>query len=204
MREVASVPAHAPSMALPPCVIRIRDKAKAESDNDQALLVVKRLYPNCLSNWLFSSEIQGLVAPYPGKQSPGAPMMYPIITFRHDCETIFLIQPVHFKFQPKLTPNASRLTMSSLLFGNGTDIVHWRSSPNTRSTLDILSTCIITLLLCVWTAVHLNISQPASVWRPRLRKFGWLVLALLAPEIVVYTAWYVCFIKGFDGCVSLI
>ena len=126
-------------------------------------------------------------------------MMYPITTFRHDCETTVLIQPVYFNFQPKFTPNASRLIMSSLLFGNGTEIVHWRSSPNTRSTLDILITCIITLLLCVWTAVHLNISQPASVWRPRLRKFGWLVLALLAPEIVVYTAWYVCFIKGFGG-----
>ena len=82
--------------------------------------------------------------------------------------------------------------MSSLLFGNGTDIVHWKASPSTRGTFDILSICITTMLLCVWTAVHPNVSPPDSVYGPRLRKVGWLILALLAPEIVAYTAWYVC------------
>ena len=82
--------------------------------------------------------------------------------------------------------------MSSLLFGNGTDLVHWESSPKTRGTFDILSTCIITMLLCVWTAVHLNVPPPDSFWGPKLRKVGWLILALIAPEMVAYTAWYVC------------
>ena len=81
--------------------------------------------------------------------------------------------------------------MSSLVFGNGTDIVHWKESSTTRGTFDILSTCVITMLLCVWTAVHLNVQPPGEVWRPRLRKVGWLVLALLAPEMVAYTAWWV-------------
>ena len=80
--------------------------------------------------------------------------------------------------------------MSSLIFGNGTYIVHWEPSCRRRGTFDILSTCIITLLLCVWTAVHLNVSPPGTIWRSRLRKVGWLVLALLAPEMVAYTAWY--------------
>lgn len=80
--------------------------------------------------------------------------------------------------------------MSSLLFGNDTDIVHWKPNPNSRGTFNILTTCLITLLLCVWTAVHLNISPPGSFWRPFLRKVGWLILALLAPEVVAYTAWY--------------
>lgn len=79
--------------------------------------------------------------------------------------------------------------MSSLLFGNGTDVVHWRASPTVRGTFDILSSCIITMLLCVWTAVHLNIPPPENWWKPKLRKVGWLVLALLAPEMVAYTAW---------------
>lgn len=80
--------------------------------------------------------------------------------------------------------------MSSILFGNGTDMVHWKPNPSTRGTFDILTTCIITLLLCVWTAVHLNISPPGSFWEPRFRKVGWLVIALLAPELIAYTAWY--------------
>ena len=81
--------------------------------------------------------------------------------------------------------------MSSLLFGNGTNIVHWKSNCTTRGTFDILSTCIITLVLCVWTAVHLNVPPPGSVWRPKVRKTAWLVLALLAPELVAFTAWLV-------------
>ena len=80
--------------------------------------------------------------------------------------------------------------MSSLLFGNGTDVVHWKSSPNSRGTFDILTTCIITMLLCVWTAVHLNVSPPEEgFWKPKLRKAGWLILALLAPEMIAYSAW---------------
>ena len=81
--------------------------------------------------------------------------------------------------------------MTSLLFGNGTDIVHWKPSPTSRGTFDILSTCVITMLLCVWTAVHLDVPAPGSVRGPRLRKVGWLVLALIAPEMIAYTAWYV-------------
>ena len=82
--------------------------------------------------------------------------------------------------------------MTSLLFGNGTDIVHWKPSPETRGTFDILTTCVVTMLLCVWTAVHLNIPSFESTWFERLmRKTGWLVLALIAPELVAYTAWYV-------------
>ena len=81
--------------------------------------------------------------------------------------------------------------MSSIVFGNGTDLVDWKSVPKTRGTLDILLTCIITILLCVWTAIHLNVPPPRSFWRPIFRKLGWLILALLAPEMIVYTAWYV-------------
>lgn len=81
--------------------------------------------------------------------------------------------------------------MSALIFGNGSDVVHWKPSPNTRGTFDILTTCIITMLLCVWTAVHLNVSPPEGFWKPKFRKFGWLLLALVAPEMVAYTAWYV-------------
>ena len=80
--------------------------------------------------------------------------------------------------------------MSSLFFGNGTDTVDWKPNPTSRGTFDVLSTCLITLLLCVWTAVHLNVPPPESFWKWQLRKVGWLILALLAPELVAYTAWY--------------
>ena len=83
------------------------------------------------------------------------------------------------------------MALSSLVFGNDTNIVHWKDSPTARGTFDILSSCIITLVLCVWTAVHLNVAPPEKYWRFLLRKTGWLLLALLAPEMVAYTAWCV-------------
>ena len=71
----------------------------------------------------------------------------------------------------------------------------WHGEPNYRGTFGILSSCIITLGLCVWTAVHLNIpAHEATVYRaydPRglisvqkWRKLGWVLMGMLAPEMV--------------------
>lgn len=72
----------------------------------------------------------------------------------------------------------------------------WRPELTSRGTFSILSSCLITLGLCIWTAVHLNIpdhdSTPKhSQWDPRSwvsqqqrRRLGWLVLGMLAPEMV--------------------
>jgi hypothetical protein len=74
----------------------------------------------------------------------------------------------------------------------------WVPEPKTRGTWGILSSCILTLSLCVWTAVHLNVPEyrkerlePWQFWKnPQLHRKGlWLLLGLLAPEIVAYAAW---------------
>jgi hypothetical protein len=76
--------------------------------------------------------------------------------------------------------------------------ISWYSVPNSRGTWQLLITCLITINLCVWTAIHLNI--PAKVdkaWplKERIwsnyycRRVRWVLLGLLAPELVVYTAW---------------
>ncbi|KAH9215019.1 hypothetical protein DL95DRAFT_299580, partial [Leptodontidium sp. 2 PMI_412] len=61
--------------------------------------------------------------------------------------------------------------------------------PATRGTFGVSSTCLITISLCIWTAIHLNIpgqseKKSVQVWR----KVKWLVIGLLAPEIVLFTA----------------
>jgi hypothetical protein len=77
---------------------------------------------------------------------------------------------------------------------------HWQSEPNTRGTFRLLISCLITLTLCVWTAVHLNVPVRKPVERSRrrgrrlrsnywLRRARWVFLGLVAPELVVYTAW---------------
>ena len=77
------------------------------------------------------------------------------------------------------------------IFGNSTIAppVNWQPDASTRGTTDILSTCLITLGLCLWSALHLNIPQHGKSSRQKWYKCGWLVLGLLAPEMVAYAAW---------------
>lgn len=70
----------------------------------------------------------------------------------------------------------------------------WIPEPNFRGTFSIISTCISTLAICVWSAVHLDISpdreHDTSVF---VRKSGWLLVGLLAPDMLLYLAfsqWY--------------
>ncbi|KAL9586852.1 MAG: hypothetical protein Q9203_003718 [Teloschistes exilis] len=70
---------------------------------------------------------------------------------------------------------------------NGTS--SWVPEPNGRGTWSLLSICIITTSLCVWSAVHLNVPEHKGQHPQYLRKLKWLVLGLFAPELVAYVAW---------------
>lgn len=78
-----------------------------------------------------------------------------------------------------------------MLFGNATinGTATWVPEPNGRGTWSLLSTCIITVSLCVWSAVHLNISQHQKTSSHYWRKAKWLLLGIFAPELLAYIAW---------------
>jgi len=78
------------------------------------------------------------------------------------------------------------------IFGNSStnDTVAWQPEPTTRGTFGVLSTCLITISLCIWTAVHLNVPTHKGSVGQTIRKVKWLVIGLLAPELVLFTAWY--------------
>lgn len=61
--------------------------------------------------------------------------------------------------------------------------------PSGRGTVGLLTTCILTLTLCVWTAIHMNIDQSTSWWTRFLHKASWAFLATIAPEVVLWRAW---------------
>lgn len=65
----------------------------------------------------------------------------------------------------------------------------WTPEPNGRGTWSLLSSCVITIALCAWTALHLNVPEHGKADRQWLRKTKWLMLGLTAPEMVVYVAW---------------
>jgi hypothetical protein len=70
-------------------------------------------------------------------------------------------------------------------FGNASEPVGgWRPEPLQRGTWSILSSCIITMTLCVWTSVHLNIPEHGKAHLQKYWKVCWLLIALFAPEFV--------------------
>lgn len=60
----------------------------------------------------------------------------------------------------------------------------WKPEPDHRGTFSLLSTCLVTMSLCVWSALHLNLATNKALAAQILRKTTWLVLGLLAPELV--------------------
>ena len=77
---------------------------------------------------------------------------------------------------------------SSVPIGGPTEPVYVRD-PSGRGTVGLLTSCIFTLTLCVWTALHLNIFPEDTSWRQRmLHKSIWAALALFAPEDVLWRA----------------
>ncbi len=56
-----------------------------------------------------------------------------------------------------------------------------------RGTSDILYSCLLTLFACVYTALHLNVPKRGSgFFSLLLTKLIWSLVALLAPEVVLY------------------
>jgi hypothetical protein len=61
--------------------------------------------------------------------------------------------------------------------------------PSGRGTIGLLTSCTLTLSLCVWTALHLNCyPQGTSTFKKHLMKAGWAGTALIAPEYVLWRA----------------
>lgn len=65
----------------------------------------------------------------------------------------------------------------------------WKSDPPGRGTTGILYNSACCLALCIWNSVHLNIPvMREGRWVTYRRKTKWVIIALLAPELLVFTA----------------
>jgi hypothetical protein len=64
----------------------------------------------------------------------------------------------------------------------------WVGTPNVRGTFDILESCILTLIACIYTALHLDVLSKPTWQRFLLEKTKWVLITLLAPEITMATA----------------
>lgn len=69
-------------------------------------------------------------------------------------------------------------------------LVGYVSGPGGRGTVSIIISCLLTLLLCVWQALHLNVPRPhETAAQCVLMNVRWIFTGVFAPELVVFTAW---------------
>jgi hypothetical protein len=62
----------------------------------------------------------------------------------------------------------------------------WVAEPTQRGTYGIISLCLSTLIICVWSTLHLNIpTMGCSTTRRFFLQVFWMFSALLAPELLL-------------------
>ncbi|KIL86673.1 hypothetical protein FAVG1_09929 [Fusarium avenaceum] len=82
----------------------------------------------------------------------------------------------------------------SVVSDNGTDQLRhlvapaWVSSPNVRGSMDILQSCILTLVACIYTALHLDVPRKTTWQYLLMHKTKYVLLTLFAPEMSVFAA----------------
>lgn len=67
--------------------------------------------------------------------------------------------------------------------------VGWRPGPIERGTLNIVWSALVTLGLCVWTAVHPNIQLRSTQKSDLAIRMWMMVVAVMFPEILISAAW---------------
>ena len=105
---------------------------------------------------------------------------------------VLLSAPLHRASAAPLT----RLE-SQLLAANGNKTIlnseiapGWSTTSNIRSTGSLLWTCLLTLSICVYTVIHMNVPPPnETLFQQFLRKTKWVAICILAPEFALGTAW---------------
>ncbi|KAK0619402.1 hypothetical protein B0T14DRAFT_432002, partial [Immersiella caudata] len=61
-------------------------------------------------------------------------------------------------------------------------------SSDFRGTTDILYSCVVTLVACIYTALHLNVPTKSGLGHAVRSKGKWVFIGLIAPELVLYLA----------------
>lgn len=69
-------------------------------------------------------------------------------------------------------------------------VVGFVPNPDGRGTLSLLFSCVLTLSLCVWSAVHLNLPKYKEGENEyAYRYLKWSILGIFGPELVIWAAW---------------
>jgi hypothetical protein len=100
--------------------------------------------------------------------------------------------PLHRASAAPITPLESQILAAN---GNKTILNSeiapgWSTTSNIRSTGSLLWTCVLTLFICVYTVIHINIPPPnETLLQQFLRKTKWVAICILVPEFALGMAW---------------
>ena len=74
-----------------------------------------------------------------------------------------------------------------------------------RTIAGIIFNCTSTMFLCTWVAFHPDVPKDPddALWRKLLRRFKFMVIALLAPEYVFWNAFWE-WVNSVDDAVKVI
>lgn len=69
-------------------------------------------------------------------------------------------------------------------------LVGFVGEPDGRGTLSLVFSCVFTLCICVWSAMHLNLpTTDESPSEYSYRYLKWSILGIFGPELVIWAAW---------------
>src|SRR6266480_1458383 len=69
---------------------------------------------------------------------------------------------------------------------NATEISYvWNGGPAERGTADLIYSCLFTIFICAWNAVHMNVpADDDGRVMTALRKVKWMLIAIIAPDLI--------------------
>lgn len=69
-------------------------------------------------------------------------------------------------------------------------LVGWQQNPGQRGTMNILESCILTIIACTWTIHHPNVPKetPKTMLGKFLHHLKWMTLTILVPEFILAQA----------------
>ncbi|KAL9600255.1 MAG: hypothetical protein Q9219_003299 [cf. Caloplaca sp. 3 TL-2023] len=87
-------------------------------------------------------------------------------------------------------PNDTNAEPVLSLLSDRSSLVGFVGDTNQRGTYSLVISCLLTLVLCVWSALHLNVPHPDdTIWYRFWVNARWILTGVYAPELVVFTAW---------------
>lgn len=92
---------------------------------------------------------------------------------------------------PPVHPHPRALRMSPLPSFATDAVQSTLESPNDRSTVDIIWSCLVVIFSCTWVAIHPNIPPRhirSSRWKMLRRRIFLMLWAILVPELMVMWA----------------